>query len=391
LGEDLSKSAIDPEVSLAIRMDRDYSITSVNSAGKTHAIIEDDVENLDDFIASCGFEYVDGTSDERVNMSDIPCLPRVLDALGTIMWPSMVQSASSTRRRSRPANLLALDAMDESGLAALLTAAHTDIEGSAGTDALERWLEEDETRSVDGSTDETQDNDAIRSWTSLDEAWDESVKTPSANNTGFEDDFTAFVSAPARLTLSPSAGTPVSRLSKWPEPSSSQPPEIILTSSSTPDFYTDSAATFDPTYNFDASRSPTPTSEGGFTPAHAGETLLSLANASGPEAAGGNTADAEDLDLPSHLEVRAVSALIFGNASLADAAVPNAISGVEGSAGSLGAEGEVDPAFDLSRVLASLENMREEISLIPDDEERRRAAARVALGLVYGLGLDNSA
>jgi len=41
--------------------------------------------------------------------------------------------------------------------------------------------------------------------------------------------------------------------------------------------------------------------------------------------------------------------------------------------------------FDLSRVLGALQVMKEEISEMTDDAERRRAAARVALGLVYGL------
>ena len=41
--------------------------------------------------------------------------------------------------------------------------------------------------------------------------------------------------------------------------------------------------------------------------------------------------------------------------------------------------------FDLSRVLSALQGMKEEISGITDESERRKAAARVALGLVYGL------
>jgi hypothetical protein len=35
--------------------------------------------------------------------------------------------------------------------------------------------------------------------------------------------------------------------------------------------------------------------------------------------------------------------------------------------------------------------MKEEIAGMTDDEERRRAAARVALGLVYGLQRDEDA
>lgn len=42
-------------------------------------------------------------------------------------------------------------------------------------------------------------------------------------------------------------------------------------------------------------------------------------------------------------------------------------------------------SFDLSRVMGVLQNMKEEIAGIDDDDERRKAAAKVALGLVYGL------
>ena len=42
-------------------------------------------------------------------------------------------------------------------------------------------------------------------------------------------------------------------------------------------------------------------------------------------------------------------------------------------------------AFDLSRVLSALQGMKEEIAGMSDEDERRKAAARVALGLVYGL------
>ena len=44
-------------------------------------------------------------------------------------------------------------------------------------------------------------------------------------------------------------------------------------------------------------------------------------------------------------------------------------------------------AFDLNQVLSTLQAMKEEVSLIDDIDERRRAAATAALGLVSGLGL----
>ena len=47
-------------------------------------------------------------------------------------------------------------------------------------------------------------------------------------------------------------------------------------------------------------------------------------------------------------------------------------------------DGEVGP-FDLSQVMNVLQEMKSEISGMDSEEERRKAAARVALGLVYGL------
>ncbi|KZT53949.1 hypothetical protein CALCODRAFT_485956 [Calocera cornea HHB12733] len=49
---------------------------------------------------------------------------------------------------------------------------------------------------------------------------------------------------------------------------------------------------------------------------------------------------------------------------------------------------EHEHEFDLSTALGALQSMRDEIRGMTDERERRRAAARVALGLVHGLGLD---
>jgi len=48
----------------------------------------------------------------------------------------------------------------------------------------------------------------------------------------------------------------------------------------------------------------------------------------------------------------------------------------------------VDTDFDLNRILSSLTSAKAEIAGIEDEDKRRQAAARVALGLVHGLGLD---
>jgi len=79
----------------------------------------------------------------------------------------------------------------------------------------------------------------------------------------------------------------------------------------------------------------------------------------------------EDTDLPSRAEIDAMSQRIRGMAIPED-------------------DNDFDGAFDLSRVLSGLEAMKSEISGINDEDERRKAAAKVALGLVYGLGGEDS-
>jgi len=44
-----------------------------------------------------------------------------------------------------------------------------------------------------------------------------------------------------------------------------------------------------------------------------------------------------------------------------------------------------DVDFDLSRIMGSLQGLKEEISGIEDEEAKRRMAARVSMGLLYGL------
>ena len=113
----------------------------------------------------------------------------------------------------------------------------------------------------------------------------------------------------------------------------------------------------------------------------------------------------EDADLPSQDEVQATTRRIFGSTS---PNLPTPTSGLKQqqqflsateisglgaspapSTSTLGDEDDFGfSRFDLSRVLGSLQVMKEEISEMTNDGERRRAAARVALGLVYGLQRD---
>jgi hypothetical protein len=99
--------------------------------------------------------------------------------------------------------------------------------------------------------------------------------------------------------------------------------------------------------------------------------------------------DDEDEDLPTRDEICETSSRIFGkNISRPPAGFQQIYD--TGSSLEL-REAELDDAdydlapFDLSRVLGTLQQMKEDISGIEDEDERRKAAARVALGLVYGL------
>lgn len=100
--------------------------------------------------------------------------------------------------------------------------------------------------------------------------------------------------------------------------------------------------------------------------------------------------DDEDDDLPTRDEILEASSRIFGKKSKSrPAAGFRQIHDTEphmrlGEAELEGEEYDMAP-FDLSRVLGSLQQMKEEISGMENEDERRKAAARVALGLVYGL------
>ena len=95
--------------------------------------------------------------------------------------------------------------------------------------------------------------------------------------------------------------------------------------------------------------------------------------------------DGEDDDLPTKEEIRETSAKIFGSVPFSlekkkEMGIVTDGNGVSPEGGTLGQED-----FDLSQVMSALEQFKSDISGIDNDEERRKAAAKVALGLVYGL------
>jgi hypothetical protein len=92
--------------------------------------------------------------------------------------------------------------------------------------------------------------------------------------------------------------------------------------------------------------------------------------------------DKEDDDLPTKEEIRETSDKIFGK-------VPPSTKGVPATAGCSMPEDsdgdEIVAPFDLSQVMNALQQFKTDISGMDNEEERRKAAAKVALGLVYGL------
>ncbi|KAI0662215.1 hypothetical protein C8Q70DRAFT_875036, partial [Cubamyces menziesii] len=433
----------DPEVTLAVRFG-----DSVTASNVTSLSAEDD--GLDEFLSSHGFEFIEGDRDERRPTQDverhsddedsgIPGLPRVIDALSTIMWPSLVQSQATRQRKSRARELLgwALEEEADDGLRALIadpsSAASTDpttaIAAAANArksrmqremEELERWLEDEETGSglrytrdrADGklpgqvAAHQAAEDQEAEAWVSSApvtsvEGWEDiltppTIRTPrvddgftsdSAMEHGFEDDFADFVSASSDSHLHPH-GHGEDRLLE---------------------------------VNYDIGR---------LTPMHTGASYRSLGSISdfgGDEAhtsGYGALEDGEedDPDLPSRAEILETSRRLFGAGAFGPppAAQPSSTSDTATTAiASIGQdagpstsraattsdvsgqdpdssadlsldseEGDEDhsfASFDLSRVFSALQGMKAEIAGMENEEERRRAAARVALGLVYGL------
>ncbi|KAG6854134.1 hypothetical protein C0991_010298 [Blastosporella zonata] len=381
IAQDLS--GFEPEVCLAVRLAR-ASSRSASPTSDEEGEEEDDGE-IDGFLSSRGFEYIDATekhteqegSESDAWSNEIPGMERVLDALSTIMWPSMQptirQAQQSPQTREREHALLDwANASHDNGLTEIEDiVANSSEQLSERTKAMKlemqelaRWLEED---------------DALR-----DDPWKSTItsggmstsptemglgdKTPGTIDTfGFDDDFTVFVSAPA---FDPSA---------------------TVSGCSTPEVPTD-----------------------GLAAPHAGSLYHSLGSVSdfgGSE--DGRVVDDDD-DLPTKEEIMATSSQIFGppkfplsptietrpDTSKASNSSDHNPPGTTVSKASL--DEDVDAFateangvgsyhmehFDLTKVLGTLQEMKTEISAIEDEGERRKAAARVALGLVYGLEAD---
>ncbi|KAJ6477347.1 hypothetical protein C8R47DRAFT_1219898 [Mycena vitilis] len=330
----------EPEVSLAVRIAR------ADSAEQDSEEEEDEEAEIDEFLSSNGFEFIDA-SEEMAPVGDdedsgpfsqgIPGLPRVLDALSTIMWPSMQArakpKASGLPRLARGDFDWAQNTQDDmSPIRTLTRGASKEQE----MQELTRWLEGDD----DVSSREDPWRSAADSGVMLASptGMEATAFPDAAKQIGFDDDFTVFVSAP-----------PVPERKKEEDDGEDD------------SFFEDDS--------FDS-----PTRLG---PPDASSLYLSLGSAQDLRELGEEKqdTDAEDEDLPTDAEIEAMSSRIFGLPVESKADAPS--------------EDEYDMApFDLSRVMSALEGMKAEIASMDNEDERRKAAAKVALGLVYGLEAD---
>ncbi|KAH7921756.1 hypothetical protein BV22DRAFT_1038237 [Leucogyrophana mollusca] len=390
------------EVALAVRIPGSRTASSSTSAGsllttedeiEASQVTEDD-QDVDAYFSEHGFEFVDirdtdtigavSDSERRFDRDGALGLPRVIDALSTIMWPSMVQNP--TGKKDRIHNFLADDVGDD-GLSTLINR-RTSERGPIDRqdrmqrelEALERWLDE-------GNSDDSSESDGIHNdqkaantdpWQLAPRPRDPSNSIPS--KAGFEDDFAAFVSAPSISTIA------------FSSPSSSSSVHETL-----PSF---GSSSFSSTFSFDTASS----TSGRSTPtlgehddallAPGGIPYKSLGSVSdfGDDLEENTRADSlmegndEEGDIPTRSEIAATSRRIFGS-------IPMSLSPTDDRS----MRSHLPPTIEETEtvrpspknVLSTLQGLKEEISGMSDSKERRRAAAKVALGLVYGLHEDD--
>ncbi|KAJ7505230.1 hypothetical protein B0H11DRAFT_410676 [Mycena galericulata] len=375
----------EPEVALAVRVALSRSPESATEDEDEDGEEED--ANVDEFLSGHGFEFVDasetgtpaeGEDEDGPFAQGIPGLPRVLDALSTIMWPSMVASSlklGSKNRSKRDWEWARGSRDDEDGAAAsplggLLRGGSRDQEMRD----LTRWLEDE-----DGGEDPWRtaaDSAVVESPTDSTPAfgsWEESVVGKEDEGKdggfGFDDDFTVFVSAPP---VSTEEDDSFDRDDDDEEPKGPGAHNL---------------------YRYSALGSALDLREGagdGEKDEDAVKGEENTAKVGGKEDVEDEDQDEEDEDLPTDAEIEAMSARIFGHPPMPTLGLDAALNAVPLDAGAgAGGDSEYDMApFDLSRVMSALERMKAEIAGMPDESERRKAAARVALGLVYGLEAD---
>ncbi|KAI0304478.1 hypothetical protein B0F90DRAFT_1706129 [Multifurca ochricompacta] len=353
-------SQLAPEVALAIAL------------GKGPPHHDDPPEGPDSFLADHGFEYIDGErtqhsadvehDDHTDNPQDedvAPGLLRVIDALSTIMWPSMVREHDNGRRKSQAPTLLDFDVLrTEEGTLVSLMEADAAYHGAPLTRAnraqkemaaLERWLIENEElyeAEFDVSRVHVPGGDP---WVSSHST--SSVAQHDGPTSGFDDDFSAFVSAPPAVSVNSAAAAATLTVT----PTTSAP-----TTASTPGF-----ATVQPAHTLlDALT---------LLPSHTGGSFRSLRSGTS-----GFISDVDDHMGYEALDDRSTSAPEreheFGDDE--DPRTPVSQRTHERA-------GLNEIPFDLTNILSVLQTMREDVAGIEDEAQRRATTARFASEFVF--------
>ncbi|KAJ3801513.1 hypothetical protein GGU11DRAFT_768859 [Lentinula aff. detonsa] len=447
--QDRDLNGSEPEVSLAVRIDSRQQLGATEEEFELSETDEEEFEDsaeIDGFLSSKGFEFIDipasgGHEDEDVLAEAIPSLPRVLDALSTIMWPSMQASTKRQNRLQRSGQDQQSTSFEEdrSGDDALLDWAQNsfdqidnidlDIEDEANLvstqtpvsrvvhqtrmrkemEELRRWLEEEEPKDYSHGMEGSNVNDPWgRAASSTSSQPGMITMSPSSEEGGFshsvlpnedkfDDDFTVFVSAPAEGPSS-SPSHPSTSPSKTRTRLESFSEEAFPSFASFGESPFTASHPFDDESLGDTSLDPLTLSGG-----HSGIMYHSLASASDL----GDTLDEEEVPvhlnshedqdhdknseenddgLPTQIEIRTSAQRIFGSlpsSSLSTSKKYDVISAEESNAELDRFDDDMD--FDLTHMVSAIQGMKAEISEIEDMDDRRKAAARVALGLVYGL------
>ncbi|TFK40861.1 hypothetical protein BDQ12DRAFT_680182 [Crucibulum laeve] len=431
--------------------------------------VPEDNNAIDEFMSSHGFEYVDATKDigpcklgetlEQSEVDDgIPGVVRVVDALSTIMWPSMktlnkgkgeapIETGSARWIEAKLANdpfIKMLDGLDgaahedHQGVESMLEnfgdevelSDYMPVDESSGDrisvskavgslafpksyeqsrrteEALQAWYKHlDEYPEPKGIfADIGQSNkataDAWINWmpvgpsspysgpfSDLSAGGGSSLRgqgTPTKH--GFDDDFTDFMSAPPLSSKSSSAYGRDSPDSDESGDTTVPKHEYETLTDEAGDVQTRDA------------------SEGEGDEDGQQEEQEEQEEGANEEEVHSTAFDEDESDdaLPSKEEIRETAKKIFGTARKSDefpalsSPPPSTTKSKPTEAFSIDALSELIAqesggatndfaAFDMPKVLGALQHMKAEIATMKNEDERRKAAAKVALGLVYGL------
>lgn len=404
----------------------------------------EDVQDIDCYLSTLGFEFVDAAgsdiSDRRglsfhhlfVGLIErspgIPGVPRIIDALSTIMWPSMTRK-SAANDKPLGAMYEKRSILSESHcdlVASLLNSGRSHADHTHRLQELASWLDEDaiSTEIDDAESTSADDENTINIWSTsvtpgnLTPRVLSDFGSYSCTESGFDDDFTAFVSALAPDVVHNTSAS--QDLQQQPYLHDSSP---FASSSFSSTFSFESAASGTSTPNVEKSDQQSLDSTC-LTPSNASfssyRTLGSVSdfgdldNKSCHECKDSacstehTESKPEDDEIPTTSEIAETSRRIFGSVPLtASPTVDRSTSSLsqpkqatllddedkdvlEALIGERGEDDEVPDLgkFDLQGVLGALQELKEEIAGMSDDKARRKEAARVALGLVYGLDVD---